>query len=77
MLLLFRFFAIIFLIILGISFVSRFIMRQFVRKMGGMSNNQTQNKTRREGEVHVKTNQQKEKIVDKDIGEYIDYEEVD
>ncbi|MDY0201250.1 MAG: DUF4834 family protein [Tenuifilaceae bacterium] len=52
-------------------------MRQFIRKMGGGFQNQTQNKARREGEVHVNTQQQKEKIVDKNVGEYVDYEEVD
>lgn len=77
MLYLLRFFAIIFLIVFGISLVSRFVLKQFIRKMGGGFQNQTQNKARREGEVHVNTQQQKEKIVDKNVGEYVDYEEVD
>jgi len=45
--------------------------------MGGGSHNQTQNRTRREGDVRVNTQHKKEKIVDKDVGEYVDYEEVD
>lgn len=77
MLYLLRFLSIIFLIVFGVVLVSRFLLRRFVRKMGGGSHNQTQNRTRREGDVRVSTQHKKEKIVDKDVGEYVDYEEVD
>ena len=74
---LFRFLAIILLIIFGVTYISRLVLRQFIRKMGGDAHNQSQRKTRPEGEVHVSTQQQKEKIVDKNVGEYVDYEELD
>ncbi|MFP4557318.1 MAG: DUF4834 family protein [Bacteroidales bacterium] len=76
----FRFFAIFFLIIVLLGYLSRFLLRIFVRRMQKRYNNEQQQQQkyrRKEGDVHVTKTPPKEKIVDKDVGEYVDYEEVD
>jgi len=75
----FRFFAIFFLIIVLLGYISRFLLRFFVKRMQKRyEKNQQQGRyKRKEGEVHVTKTPPKEKIVDKDVGEYVDYEEVD
>jgi len=78
MLILFKFFAIIFLILFLLAFVSRIALRRFFRRMQNQQDPRQQNKSnRREGDVYVTKNPQKDKIVDKDVGDYVDYEEVE
>ena len=67
-----------FLVIFLIAFISRLFLRSFFRRMesrfGGTA--EQQRKQRPEGEVYVSKSTKKEKIVDQDVGDYVDYEEV-
>jgi len=78
MLILLRFFAILFLIFFLIALISRWALRKFFRKMqnASYSSRYEQNK-RPEGDVYVSKSTKKDKVVDNDIGDYVDYEEVD
>ncbi|MFO8020998.1 MAG: DUF4834 family protein [Perlabentimonas sp.] len=76
----FRFLAIFFLIIVLLGYIFRFLLRFFVRRMQKRYEKGQQQQgryKRKEGEVHVTKTPPTEKIVDKDVGEYVDYEEVD
>ncbi|MDX9769928.1 MAG: DUF4834 family protein [Tenuifilaceae bacterium] len=78
MLILLRFFAIVFLIFFLITLISRWALRRFFRKMQNASNSTSYQQNRRpEGDVYVSKTAQQDKIVDKDVGDYVDYEEVD
>lgn len=73
-----RFILIFFLIILLLGYVFRLFARVFLKRFqhryGGEQNHKQQ---RPEGDVYVSKTAQKEKVVDKDVGDYVDYEEVD
>lgn len=73
-----RFILIFFLIIFLLGYVFKLFARIFLkrvqRKYGG---GQSQKQQRPEGDVYVSKTVQKEKVVDKDVGDYVDYEEVD
>jgi hypothetical protein len=80
MLALLRFIAIFFLSVVLLSYVIRFLLRIFLKRMQKRYNNQynqSDTTNRKEGEVHVSQVKQKDKIVDNNVGDYIDYEEVD
>jgi hypothetical protein len=55
-------------------FLFPFLFTDFQRKMGGQNRSQFRNK--REGEVTIEFKGTGKKSYDKNIGEYIDYEEV-
>jgi len=67
--------AILILIILG--YISKFLLKLYLtrlaRKMGAFR----QEEERSFGETYIKDTTSKDKIVNKDIGDYIDYEEID
>jgi hypothetical protein len=63
------------LFILAIYFIVRFIVRLFMPGTRNPSNDASTNN--REGETTIRFNQKGEKIIDKDEGEYVDFEEVD
>jgi uncharacterized protein YpmB len=78
MLFILRFIAIFFLVIFLLSLVSRLVIRYFFKRMGSQfESNNGQTQQRPEGEVYVKKTPKKDKIVDKNVGDYVDYEEVD
>ncbi|MBN1768789.1 MAG: hypothetical protein JW842_09790 [Prolixibacteraceae bacterium] len=63
------------LFILAIYFIVRFIVRLLMPRSRKPSNDASTNT--REGETTIRFNQKGEKIIDKDEGEYVDFEEVD
>lgn len=73
----FRFLLIFFIVVYALGLLFRLILRYTFHRMGkkyGGYGESRRGKT--EGEVHVSRPPEKEKIVDKDVGEYVDYEEV-
>ena len=77
MLYILRFFFIFFLAIIVLGYVFRFVARLYLKRFQN-NYNQSQNKQKQrpEGEVYVSKTVKKDKVVDKDVGDYIDYEEV-
>lgn len=63
------------LFILAVYFIVRFIVRLLMPDSRKPSNDASSNS--REGETTIRFNQKGEKIIDKDEGEYVDFEEVD
>lgn len=63
------------LFILAVYFIVRFVVRLLMPDSRNPSNDASSNS--REGETIIRFNQKGEKIIDKDEGEYVDFEEVD
>jgi flagellar biosynthesis/type III secretory pathway M-ring protein FliF/YscJ len=71
-----KFFLILFLIFILLGYIARFILRLFFKRLEKKFNNQATEQQRPEGEVYVDKGRPKDKMVDKNIGDYVDYEEV-
>lgn len=79
---LFNFILTVFIIVLLFRFfffyVLPWLLKRKIEKMQSQFNQRTQQDNRKEGEVHVDKSQKTVSSVDKDeVGEYVDYEEVD
>jgi hypothetical protein len=73
----FRFLLILVLIFFIVKFFAQFFLKVFLNKMqnnGG--NQQSQYNQKKEGEVTINTKPNQGKKIDKDEGDYIDYEEI-
>lgn len=73
-----RFLFILFVIYLIIRVFTRFLFRSYAKKMRNNFENQQQNyNQKKEGDVTIKTKHQDRKKIDKDEGDYVNFEEVD
>ncbi len=72
-----RFVLIAILVIYAVGFIFRLLLRFYIKRMGKKYGwNAQESEQRPEGEIKVKGNRPQSKKVDKDLGEYVDYEEV-
>ncbi len=79
-----KFIFIFLLVYYGLKLITRYVVpffaKRYIKNMQNNFNKQQHKKPyynkSNEGDVIIKSNQRKGKKVDKDIGEYIDYEEV-
>lgn len=72
-----RFILIFFLIIYLLGYVFRFIIKLYLKRFQHRyDNGENQKQQRPEGDVFVSKTVPKEKVVDKNVGDYVDYEEV-
>ena len=56
---------------------TRYIFRSYFKKMqGNFENQQNQHNNKKEGDVTINTKSGKGKKIDKDEGDYVDYEEI-
>jgi len=69
-----RFLLIIFIIFFLVRVIVRFIFRSYVKNM--QQNFENQQKNKKEGEVTINTKPKTGKKIDKDEGDYVDYEEI-
>jgi hypothetical protein len=76
MLYLLKFFAIVFLVIFLIGTIARIVLQSLFKRMGKKYGFYQEEQTRPEGDVTVNPTKQKNKIVNKDVGDYVDFEEV-
>jgi len=73
-----RFILIFFIIFFLIRVVTRFIFKKYVKNMQKRyEDKQQQYYQKREGDVTIKSSEKGDKKIDDDIGDYVDYEEVD
>ena len=73
-----RFILIAFLVLTILGYISRFLLRIFLTRLANKINNQQEeNKGQKVGDAFIKGNPTKEKVVDKNVGDYVDYEEID
>jgi len=72
-----RFLLILLIIYFIVKFFTRFILQRFFKKMQtNFESQQNQYQKKEEGDVTIKTKSDKNKKIDKDEGDYVDYEEV-
>lgn len=73
-----RFLLILFLIYFIVRIFTRYIFRSYFKKMqGNFENQHHQHNNKKEGDVTINTKPNKEKKIDKDYGDYVDFEELD
>lgn len=73
-----RFILILFIIFFLIRIITRFIVKKYVKNMQNQyrePHQQTQQK--KEGDVTIKSSSKHNKKINHDVGDYVDYEEVD
>lgn len=70
---------IIVLVYYAITFINRFFLNRFVRRVQKVREEQRKasSNRKREGDVTIDSNRQGGKKINKDMGDYIDYEEID
>ena len=73
-----RFALILLIIFFIIRIFSRYMLRSYVNNMKrNYENQQDQQNNKKEGDVTINTKQSKEKKIDSDEGDYVDYEEIE
>jgi flagellar biosynthesis/type III secretory pathway M-ring protein FliF/YscJ len=78
MIALLRFILIAFLVLTILGYISRFLLRIFLKRQAKkMNNQQEESKGQKVGDAYIKGNPPKEKVVDKNVGDYVDFEEID
>ncbi|MBN1989614.1 MAG: hypothetical protein JW783_09485 [Bacteroidales bacterium] len=74
-----KFLAILFIIFALLGIFSRFLLAYLLKRLGRRFEQQQKGygKPKNEGEITVEGQPDNSKMVSKDLGEYVDYEEVD
>lgn len=73
----FKFLLILVLIFFIVKFFAQFFLKSFLNKMqNNAGNQQSKYNQKKEGEVTINTKPNQGKKIDKNEGDYIDYEEV-
>jgi membrane protein implicated in regulation of membrane protease activity len=72
-----KFILIVFLVFFILKFIAQYFLRSFLKNMQkNSSDQQTQYNQKKEGDVTINTKAKTGKKIDKDEGDYIDYEEI-
>lgn len=72
-----KFVLILFVIFFLIRVFARYVLRSYVKNMqSNFNDRQNQQSQKKEGDVTINTKPQKEKKIDRDEGDYVDYEEI-
>jgi len=72
-----RFILVAFLIFTVVGYIFRFLLKIYISRLAQRMNSNNQNKGEKVGDTFIKKTNTKEKVLNKDIGDYVDYEEVD
>lgn len=68
---------IIFLVLTILGWIARIFLRVYLTRLAKrMQQNQQEDKGHKVGETFIKDTTPKEKVVDKNVGDYVDFEEV-
>lgn len=72
-----RFILIAFIVLSILGFISRILLRIFLTRLARKMSNPLEDKGQKVGDTYIKDTSAKEKVVDKNVGDYVDFEEVD
>lgn len=73
-----KFVLILFIIFFLIRVFARYVLRSYVKNMQrNFNDRQNQQSQKKEGDVTINTKSQKEKKIDRNEGDYVDYEEIE
>lgn len=76
MLALLRFILIAFLVLTILGWIARLFLRIYLTRLAKRMQNNTEDKGQKVGETYIKDTASKGKVVDKSVGDYVDFEEV-
>ncbi len=72
-----RFLLILFIIFFIVRIFTRYVFRSYVKNMKrNFENQQNKNNNKKEGDVTINTKPKTGKKIDKDEGDYVDFEEI-
>ena len=71
-----RFILIFFLVITVLGWIARLALRIFLSRLARKVQNQAEDKGQKVGETYIKDTTSKEKVGDKNVGDYVDFEEI-
>lgn len=72
-----KFILIAFLVLTILGFIARLLLRIFLTRLARRMTNQQEDKGQKVGDTYIKDTTPKEKVVDKNVGDYVDFEEID
>ncbi|HCT29653.1 MAG TPA: hypothetical protein DIW31_02715 [Bacteroidales bacterium] len=72
----FKFILIVFLVLTVLGWIGRIFLRIYLTRLARRMQQQSEDKGQKVGETYIKDITSKEKKVDKNVGDYIDFEEV-
>lgn len=72
-----RFILIMLIIFFIIRLITRFVLKKYIKNMQKRYENQHHQNNKDEGDVTIKSSSGSDKKIDHDVGDYVDYEEVD
>ncbi|MBU8891990.1 MAG: DUF4834 family protein [Bacteroidales bacterium] len=73
-----RFLLVVLIIYFVIRIFTRYVFRSWLKNaQSNFKNQESQNSQKKEGDVTINTKPNKGKKIDKDEGDYVDYEEID
>lgn len=76
MLALLRFILITFLVLTVLGWIARILLRIYLTRLARRMQNHEEDKGQKVGETYIKDTSSKEKVVDKNVGDYVDFEEI-
>ncbi len=71
-----RFVFIFFLVLFLLGFVARILLQLFLRRIAKKMESHQRNQEQQTGDTFVKNTNERDKIIGKETGEYVDYEEI-
>jgi hypothetical protein len=72
-----RFVLITFLVLTLLGYILRFLLRIYLTRLARKMGAQEEDKGQKVGDAYIKGATSKEKKVDKNVGDYVDFEEID
>lgn len=71
-----RFILITFLVLTVLGWIARIFLRIYLTRLARRMQNHEEDKGQKVGETYIKDTASKEKVVDKNVGDYVDFEEI-
>lgn len=71
-----KFILIVFIVLTVLGWIGRIFLRIYLSRLARRMQQQYDDKGQRVGETYIKDTTSKEKRVDKNIGDYVDFEEI-
>jgi hypothetical protein len=72
-----RFVLIAFLVLTILGYIARFALRIYLTRLARKMTPPEEDKGQKVGDAYIKGTSPKDKVVDKNVGDYVDFEEVD
>ena len=71
-----KFILITFLVLTVLGYIFRFLLKIYLKRLARKMSNYQEYQGEKVGDAFIKNTTSKEKVVNKDVGDYVDYEEI-